>query len=266
MAEPEQPPEEEHPPGTLSRLAGAAPEAVGGVGGALVGYTLGGIEGTILGPLATPALVATVRLGLTALIPRWQRGSQVVGAAAAELHVDLDELAARANADPQRLELLARVLEAAGRTTVEEKIPALGRVLAAGLSNGGNVEEARLLANALDVIEAPHVQLLAAIHGQPPHPAQPDWLVNTGKSPHGILEKLPGHRPMFEPLVHMLEGQGLVKNIGEAGGQVPNPDDARFGHDGVSTQSGRRSAEPRWQVTVLGKRCLQLLGHLRGEG
>lgn len=116
------------PTGTLSRLPKhtpmAPPDAVGAVGGSLLGYAVAGVEGAILGPLVTPALVATVRLGLTALIPRWQRGSRAVEIAADELNLDLDEFSALASADPGRLEPLARVLEAAERSTLDKKIPA----------------------------------------------------------------------------------------------------------------------------------------------
>lgn len=262
MTEPEQPPEEEDPPaGTLSRLAGAAPEAVGGVGGSLAGYALAGVEGAILGPLATPILIATVRAGLNALARRLQRGSRAVEIAADELNVDPDELAALASANPQRLELLARVLEAAGHTTLEAKIPALGKVLADGLRPDGNVDEARLLANALHVIEEPHVQLLAAIYGPPTDPAQPNRCVNAGSSPHGLLEELPGHQLMLRPLVQVLDAHGLVENIGEAGGFVPIPDSPRIAQARSSRGTARRSAQPSWRVTTLGKRCLELLDH-----
>lgn len=99
--------------------------------------------------------------GGLALVRRLSRGSRALEIAADELDVGLDLLCERATADDVRLELLARVLEAAGRTPLKEKIPALGLVLADGLREGGNVDEAFLLAAALDDLEAPHVRSVA---------------------------------------------------------------------------------------------------------
>lgn len=75
-----------------------------------------------------------------------------------------DELLARVKTSPVRSELAQRVLEAASRTaTLEEKIDALGGVLAHGMGDDACLDEALLLVAALAECEKPHVRLLAAI-------------------------------------------------------------------------------------------------------
>jgi hypothetical protein len=66
----------------------------------------------------------------------------------------------RSSAYEDRLELLARVIESSARSTFEEKIDALGRVLADGLQEDGDIAEALVLARALEVLDQPHVVVL----------------------------------------------------------------------------------------------------------
>lgn len=65
--------------------------------------------------------------------------------------------------DQGHAELLARVLQASAcAVTAQEKINALGRVLADGLQGPDKLDEALLLAAALNDLERPHVQVLSA--------------------------------------------------------------------------------------------------------
>jgi hypothetical protein len=115
-------------PTALEQVGQAVPELVAGAAGGLVGYALGGPAGAATGGALTPAMVTAWNVGGLALVHRLSRGSRALDVAADELDVGLDILTERATADEPRLELLARVLEAAGRTSLDKKIPALGRV------------------------------------------------------------------------------------------------------------------------------------------
>lgn len=148
-------------PDALTQLGHAVPEAVAGVAGGLVGYALGGVPGAAAGAAVTPAMRMAWDLGGMALMRRLTRGSRVLEIAAQQLDITTEALGRAATADPARLELLARVLESAGRTALDEKVDALGRILAMGLgSEGAALDHAFLIAAALDELEEPHLRFL----------------------------------------------------------------------------------------------------------
>lgn len=84
---------------------------------------------------------------------RLVRGGRVCSAAG-ELVGGEDVLVRLGTTDPARLELTMQVLEAAARTTYEDRIRALGRVLAQGLQDDV-ADEARFLIAAIGDVEAP---------------------------------------------------------------------------------------------------------------
>jgi hypothetical protein len=77
---------------------------------------------------------------LASLILRRQaeKVAQAFEVAAGILDVGVEIFDERLPGHDERVELLARVIDAAARSTIEEKIPALGRVLAQGLSDEGD--------------------------------------------------------------------------------------------------------------------------------
>jgi len=158
------------------------------------------ITGTPSAGIAAPALAALARLGADARSSRRRRGVRVLETAAEQVG-GLDRLADVATADDARLELTARVIEGAMRTTREEKIRALGRVLANSLDGTATVDQSQILAAALDAIEAPHIQVLALLREHtdvqgvdfpPPDRTEARTLDN------GVVaERLPGHRAVL---------------------------------------------------------------------
>lgn len=224
-------------PTALEQVGQAVPELVAGAAGGLVGYALGGPAGAATGGALTPAMVTAWNVGGLALVHRLSRGSRALDVAADELDVGLDILTERATADEPRLELLARVLEAAGRTSLDEKIPALGRVLAGALQEDGDVDEAIVLAGALDDLEAPHVEVLAhvAVAGEVGGDRPGVDMADLG-------ERFPHRVAVLYALLPALELHGLLEDAGATsyGG----------GH--------------RWHATPLGQRCLDLLAPRSG--
>ncbi len=89
---------------------------------------------------------------------RLARGQRVVDETASVIGSEA-EVVRLAISNDQRLELTMHVLEAAARTTRDDKLRALGRVLANGLMND-KVDEAGFLTAALTAMEAPHIQVL----------------------------------------------------------------------------------------------------------
>ncbi len=143
----------------------------------------------------------------------------------------------------ERVELLVRVIEAAARSTLEAKVTALGRVLADGLREDGDTDEALLLAAALAAIEGPHVAVLAHLDA---HPGPPEELVRAsvessiGWRPDQVAQDLPQVAGVAEAVFAVLAGHGLIRDAG-----TPTLLDTI----GPST----------WRIAALGRRCLFLL-------
>jgi len=157
----------------------------------------------------------------------------------------LERLAELVTADDARLELVARVAEAAARTTWAQKIRALGRVLGNGPNGHATLDEAQILAAAIDAIEAPHIQVLvvlrnhaAAQRGDFPPPDRgkaltlEDW---------EIAGRLPGHKDVLSALLQVLSGHWLIEPVqgGFAFEQIGKPGP--------------------WAITSLGRACMTLL-------
>ncbi|WP_139228997.1 hypothetical protein [Blastococcus tunisiensis] len=190
---------------------------------------------------ATAPLVVQAAAAVRA---RWVKNStQALQVAADHMGVGLDILLERSTAYDERLKLMARVIEASARSTVTEKIDALGRVLALGLSANGDTAEALLLASGLAVLEAPHIEVLGYLAEHPlptgdfipdTHPGTPGWQV-------GILgEAIPALGNVMDALLAVLSGQGLIR-------------------DATGTSYAATPGPATWVVAPLGERCLLML-------
>lgn len=209
-------------------LAGAAAE--------LAAHVLG--VGWLASPLQPALQLAFTTIG-EADRRMYQQVAQALDDAIDETDGGAPEVERLALADPARTELFRRVVQAAGRSTLEDKIPALGRVLAAGLPDGAAVDQALLLAMALAALEAPHVQILATIADEQPEPDEVGAVVE-GWMPWQIANRHPGHRSVMTPILRTLDLHGLIE------------DRAAGTWDGTE---GRQ----RYVLSDLGRRCLDLL-------
>ncbi len=214
--------------------------------GAVAGYVVtgpaGALTGAIVGNAAGPAFLGTWKMSQDAFVSRFRRGEAVIEVAAGELRMTPDELVDLVGTDPARIELVARIIEAAGRTTMEPKIRALGRVLALGLLDDTRVDEAIILADALGDLEAPHVHMLRHMNDVP-SPAsshEPSEVVLVGWKSDELATALPsGYRSVIPALLSSLQRHGLVDE----------PAAGAYGGGGAS----------RFAPTDLGRTCLDLL-------
>ena len=183
-----------------------------------------------------PTLTLTHRLIGLARDRREIRAALAIEQAAEILEVGLDIFEERATAYDDRIELLARVLEAAARAPLKEKVTALARVLAYGLDEDGSVHEAMTLAAALADLEAAHIFLLHYLAVSPAPPESP-----RGWQASQVADAIPEIVGVVDGLVAVLAGHGLIRD------------------QGGTTYPG--SIGPAvWKVTALGERCLLLLG------
>jgi hypothetical protein len=196
------------------RLLDALPDLVASTATGAVDFS---ITGTPSAGVAAPLLAVLIRLGADAQSSRQRRGAQVLDGAAEQVG-GLDRLADIATADEARLELTARVIEAAMRTTHEQKIKALSRVLTNGLDGHATVDQSQILTAALDAIEAPHVQVLAELRGYADSHEEevtPENRVNLLTLPRGsIADRLPGHREIMGAVIQVLAGHHLIEPVG----------------------------------------------------
>jgi hypothetical protein len=219
----------------LSVVAGA------GTAGVVAELALGsGPLGTVAGGLMPVAVQLTA-----AVRSRWiRRASQAVQVATDLLDPGVDILDERSPRFDERLELIARVIDAAARATLHEKIEALGRVLADGLNDDEHIDEALILASALAVLEAPHVAVLDRLDVQREPPAE---LIVAGRDStlgwrnEHLRHVLPGLSTILENVLAVLSAQGLIVDL--------------RGETWSTAQGG-----PTWKITPLGRRCLFLLG------
>ena len=222
------------------RLRDAGPEVTGATVGSIVQHVLGDeVSGSFLAPL----IATTIRIGQVRERLWWERTAAALTTAADDSAVSLDELEQRALSDSPRAELFARIISAAGRTPLEDKLCALGRVLAAGLDPANQVDEAFALAAALDDVEAPHLQVLMLLDSCVSGPGVPEDAGDAvGWTPEEISSALPGHRLPVVPILQVLTMRGVIY------------DDAQARGTWLSIEGGARHT-----LTDFGRRCLDLL-------
>ncbi|SDG82389.1 hypothetical protein [Pseudonocardia oroxyli] len=192
-----------------------------------------------------PAMKLSARLVKRARSRRKGRRAWALERAAEILDTGIDIFDERTAEDAVRLELLARVLEAAERTPLDQKVIALARVLADGFRDGGSGHEALVLAAALADLEAPHVIVLRHLAAYPLPPKEL-WKPEASEDPIGweawqLARAAPQVEDLLDGLLSVLSGHGLVRRLGD------------------STWAGL-VAMTQYRVTPLGQRCLLLLG------
>lgn len=203
----------------------------------------GPLVATAVGASA-PALKLLHRLGNRLVDRRRDRQIQALERAALILDIDLEVLEDLGGSDADRLELLARVLEAAARTPLDEKVTALSRVLAGGLGDEASTREALVIVAAMADIEAAHVFVLQCLATTPLPPEalrRPNHPEPRGWEASQLAAAIPEVDEILDGLLAVLSGHGLIRDQG-----------------GVVYPGGVGSAV--WKVTALGRRCLLLLG------
>lgn len=187
-------------------------------GGILTQLAMGaGVATTVAGGITPPIISALVRM-TQAVIRRRQNSAATTLNTAAEWVGGLDILEERVYSHDERVELLARVLDAAARTTTpREKFRALSRVLVEGIQDDADIGEAFILAAALADIEAHHVEVLRYINEQPTPP--PEFRPGYDHKPIGwepdyLAKALPELAGILAGLIAVLIRHGLLKQLG----------------------------------------------------
>ena len=141
----------------------------------LFGALAGGIAGLQLGPEASLAggAAGQVMLGVAVervLHFRRSQGERVLEIARAESGLGEGELIDRLTADPARTQLLASALGAASSAIAEEKLKALGRIMASGAlaDDDAVLDRHHLMVRALADIEKPHLRVLDHMYPRRP--------------------------------------------------------------------------------------------------
>jgi hypothetical protein len=200
---------------------------------------------TALVGASAAALKLSQRLAARSYQKRQDRSARALDSAAQLLDVGLDILEEKAASHDARLELLARVLEAAARASLDRKVQALAAALAQGLVDDGSVHEALVLADALSEVEAGHMLVLNLLNSTPSPPEG----ANSPKPedrPEGwtasqVASAMPWVAEIVDALFAVLAGRGLIRS--QAGG----------------SWIGIRGAG-HYAISPLGQRCLFLLG------
>lgn len=224
------------------------------------------VVGALLGPEVGPAVAAAANPVLTQVFTRVgrlfvqqsrQQGEAVL-AEAAEVVGGVDELAELIAASPRRVQLAGQAVAAGSATTMEDKIRALGRCLAAGLDDDALVDPQLLIAAALADIEAPHVKVLRILAEQAPPAA------------HWTAEELAVARPELAAVVAPVLATLLRHGLIEVDGRLAEAMRRREQSAAFATQatlsgggSGFPAAwpdlEPYYLVTPFGEQVLEQL-------
>jgi hypothetical protein len=233
--------------GPGERFREAVADLVASAGTGLVDFAATGTPSA--GALA-PAVALGLRLSADALARRRDRGGRALDAAAADVG-GLERLEILATADDARMELTARTLEAAMRTSLEAKVLALGRVLAAGLDGQATVDQAQILVTVLADVEAPHVQVLAELrmnadtNAEAAENDRQNRMELLTMSRADIVDRLPGHQDVVDAVMQVLEGHYLAVPVS------------------LGMVMGQWGGPGRWGITELGRALLQ---HIEDAG
>lgn len=206
---------QEQPDGIADAGLGVMAGALGSTAAvALLGT---GTAGAIVGGVAPPALVLGVKAYGWAVARRQRQAGHAMEVAATCLG-GLNILEERLASHDERVELLARVLEAAGRSNLDAKVRALGRVLADGVRDGGNVDEAFALAAALGDLDAVHVLVLTFLADNPIPSVEVRRRKEENVEPQGwerseLVDALPEYASLAVQVVAVLARHGLISDV-----------------------------------------------------
>ncbi|MFD2093660.1 hypothetical protein [Blastococcus deserti] len=222
----------------LRRIADVAP--------AVAASTItGGADLALFGSPSVGAMTPLAEVVVEKVVEARLKRQQRMLEQAAEQVGGVDRFAKLATADDGRLELTARSIEAARRTTREEKIRALARVLANGVDGHASIDYSQILAGAIDSIEGPHIQVLAMVRDHantqggdfPPPDRAMSMTLETGI----IAARMKSDMAVVGSVLQALSRQNLIEPV-----------------QGGLTYEQWGGAD-RWAITQLGRQCLTLL-------
>jgi hypothetical protein len=130
--------------------------------GAGFGVAVGGPSGAIVGAAIEPGLAMLLHRVIQELSGlRSASAAQMLGGAARRLGRAPVDMIEDALSQPRHAQLLGEAVQAAARTVNEQKLRALSRALANGLSHDETrLDEEQLVLSALAEVDTPHIKLL----------------------------------------------------------------------------------------------------------
>lgn len=177
--------------------------------------------------------------------------------------LSVDEFISEAGRRPETQVLLGEVLEAAARSTMEEKIRALGEGYAEALMSEESavVEEERLWISMLGEIQRPHVLALKALAVDGPDMSSSEPETILGERQGHMVEFMweqrgevvaaaGGREVLFRQMTTTLVRLGLARS--RRGDSFPSS----YGLD-----HGGFASDVFWQITDLGREMLKRLGY-----
>jgi hypothetical protein len=141
---------------------GALTHGVAAAVGAGFGVAVGGPSGAIVGAAIEPGLAMLLHRVIQELSGlRSASAAQMLGGAARRLGRAPVDMIEDALSQPRHAQLLGEAVQAAARTVNEQKLRALSRALANGLSHDETrLDEEQLVLSALAEVDTPHIKLL----------------------------------------------------------------------------------------------------------
>jgi hypothetical protein len=258
----------------------ATENAIAGALGALAGTTAGGSLAAIVGAAgAAPLVVRALARFLEVAIPRkWSNAGAVLDVAAVTAERSAEQLVDDALADPKRTLLLAAAIDAATRTAMREKLAALGRAVAAGITatDDAEVDLEALVIAALHDIEIPHVEIVRMLGTEDTYGDRDRPHIPHAWSLYEIEKRQPRMGAALEPVLQTLVRHGLlevhmqhiasaIKNA-ESMARLSNRRRSRIsglevtgGREPISTLRFGRSEPMKWKITDFGLHVLSRL-------
>jgi hypothetical protein len=195
---------------------------------------------------APPIVSLAVASGGLLIARLFRRADRVIEVAAEETRLTPADVVDAIRNSTEIADLFARVLEAAGPARMEDKIYALGKALALGVSEPEHLDEAHMLVEALAAIEAPHAALLGILMNKIEDDRADgyslgDKTINPGDSSPltmsrvAIKDAFVDYPFALQPVLARLTGAGLAYDPGGDGGGE------------------------RYTLSLMGERCVELL-------
>lgn len=228
--------------GAVSRIVAAGAGASAGL--------VGGEAGLILAAVGTKAVVeATGAVWEFVSERRRQRAAVPLASAALNLNRSVAELVDLLLDDERLLQLFSVITRAALNTALDAKLQALGRVLANAIADEAKLDLDYMVADALEVIEPPHLKVLAHLstfwNGE----------ASQAMNVYALHDQLPELGLGLRLILAALQAKSLVSEHVEYGdpGRAP-----RLGNQAAASLPLNSVAELRrlWLITEFGRDVL----------
>lgn len=127
-----------------------------------------------------------------------------------------DEFARFLTQNEDAAELLQYVVDISISARSKQKRHALGVVAARALTHfdSDTVAESQMMLRTLELLDSPHIRVLVMLaRTWPPPPREARAENNGGITEAQLLEEWPGLARTMTPIITVLDGQGLIRNV-----------------------------------------------------